>query len=90
VTGTMRKPPHEKIARGAAAPARAAAPGQRKAFFGQAVVPTPTGARAELRAGNRINGPALIEEYASTTVLWPGDRLSVDPYGNLIITIGSR
>jgi N-methylhydantoinase A len=41
-----------------------------------------------LLAGNRITGPALIEEHGSTTVLWPDDRLSVDPYGNLIITIG--
>ena len=30
-------------------------------------------ARAALLAGNRITGPALIEEHASTTVLMPGD-----------------
>jgi N-methylhydantoinase A len=34
-------------------------------------------------------GPALIEEYASTTLLLPGDRLEIDPYGNLTITIAS-
>jgi N-methylhydantoinase A len=90
VTGLMKKPPQEKIARGSAAPPRTAATGTRKAFFGKAFAITPTYARAELRAGNRIKGPALIEEYASTTVLGPGDRLSVDLYGNLIITIGSR
>ena len=39
------------------------------------------------RAGNRINGPALIEEHASTTVLLPGDRLEVDAYGNLLIKV---
>jgi N-methylhydantoinase A len=90
VTGVMRKPPQEKIKRGTAAPPRAALTGKRKAFFGKGFVATPTYARAALVAGNRIRGPALIEEHASTTVLWPGDRLSVDPYGNLIITIGSR
>ena len=90
VTGVMRKPPQDKIKRGLASPPRAAATGKRKAFFGKGFVATPTFARAALLAGNRIKGPALIEEHASTTVLWPGDRLSVDPYGNLVITIGSR
>jgi len=90
VTGVMRRPPQDKIKRGSATAPRSAATGRRKAFFGKGFVATPTFARAALLAGNRIAGPALIEEHASTTVLWPGDRLSVDPYGNLIITIGSR
>ena len=37
----------------------------------------PISARA-LLAGNRIAGPALIEEHASTTVLQPGDSCAVD------------
>ena len=40
-------------------------------------------------AGDNIKGPALIEEHASTTVIHPGDRLEVDPYGNLLIKIGA-
>ena len=47
----------------------------------------PTYRRAELLAGNRITGPALIEEHASTTVLMPGDRMTVDAYGNLVIAV---
>jgi N-methylhydantoinase A len=90
VTGVMRKPPQEKLKRGSAAPPRAAATGKRKAYFGDRFISTPTYARAALLAGNRITGPALIEEYASTTVLSPGDRMNVDPYGNLIITTGRR
>jgi len=43
--------------------------------------------RAELLAGNKISGPALIEEHASTTVLMPGDRMTVDAYGNLVIAV---
>jgi N-methylhydantoinase A len=35
-------------------------------------------------------GPALIQEYASTTVLLPGDSLVVDGMGNLDITIEVR
>jgi N-methylhydantoinase A len=43
-----------------------------------------------VKAGNRIAGPALIEERASTTVLAPGDTLEVDAAGNLLIAIGSE
>jgi N-methylhydantoinase A len=34
-----------------------------------------------------IEGPALVEEYASTTVVLPGDKLSVSPFGDLIIKV---
>jgi N-methylhydantoinase A len=44
--------------------------------------------RDALKAGNRIAGPALIEEHASTTVVQPGDTVKVDSFGNLLITIG--
>jgi N-methylhydantoinase A len=51
---------------------------------------TPSYARDGLRARNRIAGPALIEEHASTTVVLPGDRLQVDEFGNLVIEVGRR
>jgi N-methylhydantoinase A len=93
VTGAMRKPPQEKTARGARAPGKSAFAGKRKVYFaadGRAgrFVDTPTYRREELRAGNRIAGPALIEEHASTTVLLPRDAMTVDGYGNLLITVG--
>ena len=93
VTGTMRKPPQEKIAKGQKAPPKTAFTGRRKVYFaadGKAgkFIDTPTWRRAELRAGNRIAGPALVEEHASTTVLLPGDVMAVDDYGNLVIAIG--
>jgi N-methylhydantoinase A len=50
----------------------------------------PTFSRARLIAGNRIAGPAIVEEHASTTVLMPGDALEVDAFGNLGITVGDR
>ena len=62
--------------------------GKRPVYFGAGFVPTPTLRRAALLAGNRINGPALIEEHASTTVLMPGDACEVDAYGNLMIAVG--
>ncbi|MFM9971069.1 MAG: hydantoinase/oxoprolinase family protein [Burkholderiales bacterium] len=92
VTGLMKKPPLERIARGSKEPLVAAKRGKRSVYFAELgkAVATPTFARDELRAGNRIEGPALIEEHASTTVLLPGDKLKVDEFGNLVIEVGKR
>jgi len=88
VTGLMRKPSTGKIARGARQPSKAAFAGKRPVYFASGFRATPTYRRAALVAGNRIKGPALIEEHASTTLLTPGDALEVDAYGNLVITVG--
>jgi N-methylhydantoinase A len=91
ITGLMRKPPQATIMRGRAVPPAAASAGTRKTHFGGRFHPTPVYRREALLAGNRIKGPALVEEYASTTVLMPGDVLDVDVYGNLNITVaGAR
>ena len=87
VTGLMKKPPQEKIRKGSSAPPKSAFTGKRKVSFDGRFRAAPTYRRAELLAGNRINGPALIEEHASTTVLMPGDRMTVDAYGNLVIRV---
>ena len=83
----MKKPPQEKIEKGGGVPPKAAFAGKRKVWFDGRFRGTPTYRRGELLAGNRINGPALIEEHASTTVLMPGDRMTVDAYGNLVIKV---
>jgi len=44
--------------------------------------------REKLKPGDKIKGPALVSEYASTTVFFPGDELSVAETGELIITVG--
>ncbi len=41
--------------------------------------------RSRLGAGTELEGPAVIEEPAASTVVFPGQRLRVDEYGNLII-----
>ncbi len=46
---------------------------------------TPIYNRGDLRAGQRIAGPAIVEEAASVTVLRPDQNLRVDAYGNLLI-----
>ena len=91
VAGLMRKPPPEKIRKGPRMPSKSASMGARKVWFDGRFSNTPTYRRTELVAGNTIKGPALIEEHASTTVLMPGDRMTVDDYGNLTIRLaGAR
>ena len=88
VIGEMPKPALERIPAGGAAPSSGARTGERPVYFtGQGFVPTPAFDRRLLAAGNRIAGPALVEEYASTTVVPPGAMLEVDPYGNLSIEV---
>ena len=41
--------------------------------------------RARLQAGNRIEGPAIVTEMDSTTLVLPGHVGVVDEYGNIII-----
>jgi N-methylhydantoinase A len=89
VTGIVEKPRIERIAVGEAVPPTDARTGSRRAYFQAAggFVETPTFARPKLLAGNRIEGPALIEEHASTTVALPGDGVEIDAIGNLVISI---
>jgi len=88
VIGEMRKPPFEHTAKGGAEPDAAAFRGKRPVYFASTgFVETPTYDRPALKAGNRITGPALIEEHASTTVAHPGDLVEVDAFGDLIITV---
>lgn len=42
--------------------------------------------RSKLLAGNVVEGPAIVEEYDSTSVIFPGQKATVDEYGNLVIT----
>jgi N-methylhydantoinase A len=89
VIGVMRKPSQDKIASGAATPPETAFSGTRPVSFdGATFRDTPTYRRAALLAGNRIEGPALIEEHASTSVVLPDDRVEVDDWGNLRIAVG--
>jgi N-methylhydantoinase A len=89
VTGLLRKPPTARLTEGGSLPPAEADRGTRAVYFVETggFTETPTYYRPELMAGNQIVGPALIEEYASTTVVHPGDVLNVDAFGNLIIEI---
>lgn len=63
--------------------------GTREAYFRSAGGFTETAIydRSALGAGAELTGPAVVEEVNSTTVVPPGDELTVDEYGNLVIEI---
>jgi N-methylhydantoinase A len=65
--------------------AAAARIGTRPVFFAGAFRDTPVYERAGLPAGARIEGPAVIQEFGSTTVVFPGQNVTVDPHGILIV-----
>ncbi|MBB5695420.1 hydantoinase/oxoprolinase family protein [Muricoccus pecuniae] len=58
---------------------------RRQVHFDAGWVETPVFDRACLGAGTAIPGPAIIDEMSSTTVVEPGQRVTVDPSGNLIV-----
>jgi N-methylhydantoinase A len=88
VIGELKKPTFEHIAKGGTDPDAAAFRGKRPVYFASTgFTDTPTYDRPALKAGNRIAGPALIEEHASTTVAHPGDMVEVDAFGDLVITV---
>ena len=64
----------------------------RPVYFTEAggFVDTPVCARAALGPDSRLEGPAIIEEKASTTVLQPGDLMNIDAHGNLRIKVGAQ
>jgi len=46
--------------------------------------------REMLQPGDRITGPAVIHEYASTTLLFPGDVAVVAESADLIVHLGGQ
>jgi N-methylhydantoinase A len=46
--------------------------------------------RTQVAAGARIAGPAIVEQYDSTTVILAGQAMTVDEFGNLMITEAAR
>lgn len=59
--------------------------GKRAVYLGTAFQETPVFDRAALPSGGRVNGPVIVEEFGSTTVVFPGQVVEVDPHGILVI-----
>src|SRR5918992_1619314 len=53
-----------------------------------AQVPTRYYERSALKSGNRLTGPAIVNQYDSTTVIPPEISAHVDRFGNIVIATG--
>lgn len=53
-------------------------------------VPCPVHAREDLVPGQRIDGPAVVQEATSSVVFYDGDVLTVAADQSLVIAVGSR
>lgn len=65
----------------------AAKSGERKVFFGKehGMLLTQVYNRDRLEPGHQINGPAIVEQLDTTTVIHPEQEAAVDEYRNIII-----
>jgi len=54
-------------------------------FSGLGFVETPVFRRRDLLAGHAIDGPAIVDQLDSTTVIYPQHQAHVDAYGNLLM-----
>jgi N-methylhydantoinase A len=64
--------------------------GERAVLFDAVPTATAVYARDRLPSGAALEGPALIEEAGTTTVVPPGFRAGVDAHANLILERGAR
>ena len=60
----------------------------RPVFFDGSWRETPVYDRAVLPAGFSATGPLVVEEFGSTTVVFPDQSLSVDRHGILVVGRG--
>jgi N-methylhydantoinase A len=80
--GLIDRPSLPKLARGMGKPQPK---GLRPVYFGTAMRETEIYDRATLLSGACVEGPAVVEEFGSTTVVFPGQTLTVDDHGIMVI-----
>jgi N-methylhydantoinase A len=87
-TGIVRKAPIRPAAESGPDP-RAAEFGRRDVWLREtgAFVSCPLYNRDRLAAGNRIAGPAIVEQMDATTLIVPGATATVDLYLNLLMEL---
>lgn len=83
ISGATPKPQLQSLAK-ASAPVL---PRMRvDAWFDGSEWPTAVYHRDDLRAGHKFEGPAIVAQDDTTTVVPPGFDIAVDSFGNLVIT----
>ena len=59
--------------------------GRRPVYFDDRLVDTPIYERSKLQPGDCLGGPGIVEEFGSTTVIFPRMHARVDEYANLLL-----
>ena len=88
-TGIVRKAEICPAAGGAGPDPRKAEFGRRDVWLRESgrFVSCPLYDRERLCAGNRIEGPAIVEQMDATTLIVPGATATIDPYLNLLLEL---
>ena len=87
VIGRRKGVPLEALVESGAEARAETASGTRQVWFPERWRETPIHRRGALPPGTALEGPAIVEQLDTTTVVEPGDRVTVDPLGNLIVTV---
>jgi N-methylhydantoinase A len=58
----------------------------RPVYFDGRFCECPIFSRSDLAPGQVVLGPAVIEEYSSTSVIQPNQSVTIDPFGNMLLT----
>lgn len=90
VIGQLPKPTIRSALAGKPATYRAKQISRPVYFEDVGLVPCAVYSRDELSAGTIIEGPAVVEEMASTTLIHPEDIGRIDDEGNIVITLAPK
>ena len=63
--------------------------GCRRVIFETKALDCPIYLRSGFKAGDRLEGPAVVEELGATILVYPGDRMEVNQFGLLVIEVAS-
>ena len=84
--GVMRKAELPEGPSGGSCPAPEATIGRRTLYLAGEHLPTPVYSRDLLAPANVVEGPAIVEQLDTTTLLLPGQRGTVDRFLNILVT----
>lgn len=89
VTIVRETPPAEPVETAAGGPEGASVEHRDVWFPETGFAPTPVYRRTLLPVGGTFEGPAIVEQMDTTTVVPPGARVQLDGSGNLLIEVGA-
>ena len=69
-----------------AVPDRPAPPSIRPVYLSGNWIETAVYDRSALRSGQQIDGPAIIEQLDSTTLIWPGEQACIDAWDQIAVS----